>query len=251
MVLGVLALGACRLDVTVDLTMSADGTGELVIVATVDADVMAEAPGLAGSLQLDDATAAGWIVEGPTDVEDGGLTVTLRHQFASAAEAGNLLNSLGPPFQGIVVDRVATEDDITTSLTGELTLTGGFDGFGDASLLAATGSTPFRAQLDEAGATPTESMSVELTLRTPGDVQETTGDGVEGGLRWEAPLDGSSDDLATRVVLSGDSGSTWAGPVSTVALGLLLLWLVGGVVLGYRVISTRNRRRHRPAQRYR
>lgn len=251
MVVGVLALGACRLDATVDVTMNADGTGDLVVVATVDADVVHQAPGLAGSLQLEDATAAGWIVEGPTDVEDGGLTVTLRHQFASAAEAGNLLNSLGPPFQGIVLDRVATEDNITTTLTGALALTGGFDGFGDAGLLAATGSTPFRAQLDGAGATPTESMSVELTLRTTGNVEETTGDGVEGGVRWEAPLDGSSDDLATRVVLSDDGATSWAGPVSTIALGLLSLWLVGGLILGYRVITTRNRRRHRPANRYR
>jgi hypothetical protein len=248
---GVLALGACRLDVTVDLMMNADGTGELVVVATVDADVVAQVPGLQGSLRLDDATAAGWVVEGPTDVEGGGLTVTIRRPFTSAAEASNLLNSLGPPFQGVVLDRVVTEDDITTTLTGALTLTGGFDGFGDANLLAAAGSTPFRAQLDQSGATPTESMSVEFTLTTPGNVEESTGDQVDGGVRWAAPLDGSSADLSTRIALGPESGSSWAGPVATVALVLLAVWLVAGLFVGYRVWTARNRRRHRPITRYR
>lgn len=248
----VLALGACRLDVTVDVTMNADGTGELVVVARADADVVAQTPGLQGSLRLDDATAAGWVVEGPTEVEGGGLTVTLRHPLSSAAETANLLNSLGPPFQDIAIDRVATDNDITTTLSGALTLTGGFDGFGDANLIAATGSTPFRAQLDQAGATPSESMSIEFTLTTPGNVEESSGDGIDGGVRWAAPLDGSTQDLAARVVLRPDGGSSsWAGPVATIALALLALWLIGGLAVGYRVVTTRNRRRHRPVNRYR
>ena len=253
LVLGALVLSACRLDVHVNVAMNADGTGEVVVVATVDADVVTQVPGLAGSLRLDDATAAGWVVEGPTPVEGGGLTVTLRHPFASAPEAANLVNSLGPPFQGIAIDRVASEDEITTTLTGALTLPAGFDSFGDANLLAATGATPFRAQLDAAGATPAESMGVEFTLTVPGQVGQSTGDGVDGGVRWDAPLDGGTTDLNTSIVLRGESGGSngWAGPVSTGALVLLVAWLIGGAYLGFRVWSTRNRRRHRPTTRYR
>ena len=97
LVLGAVVLSACRLDVTVDLTVNADGTGEIVLVATVDADVVNQVPGLAGSLRLDDAAAAGWIVEGPTSTEAGGMTVTMRHPFASVAEATVLLAALDPP----------------------------------------------------------------------------------------------------------------------------------------------------------
>ncbi len=251
LVLGALVLSACRLDVKVDVAMNADGTGELRLVATVDADVVSQVPGLAGSLRLDDATAAGWVVDGPSPVEGGGLTVTLRHPFASAAEAANLLNSLGPPFQDIVLDRVATEDDITTTLTGALTLPAGFDSFADANLLTATGATPFRAQLDAAGATPTESMGVEFTLTVPGNVEHSSGDGVEGGVRWAAPLDGSSTDLNTTVMLGGESDSSWAEPVAALALVLLAVWLVAGTFLCYRVWTARARRRRRPTTRYR
>jgi len=249
LVLGAIALSACQLDVTVDIDMQADGTGEVVVVATVDADVVNQVRGLEGSLVLDDATAAGWVVEGPTATEGGGLTVTLRHPFASAAEAAVLVNSLGPPFQGITLDRVATEDEITTTLTGSLVLANGFDSFGDADLVAAAGATPFRAQLDAAGATPQENMSVELTLTTPGEIDG--GDGVDGGVRWAAPLDGSSRELSATAVLGGDSGSSWAGPVATGALVLLAVWLVGGAFLGSRVWSAQQRRKRRRGVRHR
>lgn len=241
-----LGLGACRLDVSVDVAMDADGTGQLAVVATVDADVVTQVPGLAGSLALDDATAAGWTVEGPTDTDDGGLRVILRHPFVSAAEATNLLNSLGPPFQGVVVERIATDDDVTTTLAGALTLANGFDGFGDDNLLAATGATPFRALLDQSQATPSESMSVQFTLSVPGAVEASTGDGVDGGVQWAAPLDGTSTDLASSIVLSpGGGGSGWAGPVATVALVLLVVWLIGGGWLAYKVWTAQARRRRR------
>ena len=243
LVLGAIALSSCKLDVTVKVDMQADGTGEVVVVVAVDADVVDQVPGLEGSLVLDDATAAGWVIEGPTATEGGGLTVTLRHPFASAAEAEVLVNSLGPPFQGITLDRVATEDAITTTITGSLVLANGFDSFGDANLVAAAGATPFRALLDAAGATPQENMSVELTLSTPGEIEG--GDSVDGGVRWTAPLDGSTEELSATAVLGGDSGSSWAGPVATGALVLLAIWLIGGVFLGYRVWTAQQRRKRR------
>ena len=84
-------------------------------------------------------------------------------------------------------------------MSGALTLPGGtWDAFGDQALLSTTGGTPFGAQLTESGANPTESMSVELAVRLPGDVEETTGEARDGALVWSAPLDGSAQDLATR-----------------------------------------------------
>ena len=47
--------------------------------------------------------AAGWVVEGPSATEAGGLSVTLRHPFASVAEATVLLAALSPPFADTVV----------------------------------------------------------------------------------------------------------------------------------------------------
>jgi hypothetical protein len=244
-----IVLAACRLDVAVDTSVNADGTGEVVVGAIVDKDVVDRVPGLAGSLVLDDATAAGWGVEGPAATEDGGLIVTLRHPFATVEEAANLLNSLGPPFGGVAMARTVTEDEVTVTMSGTLTLPGGtWDAFGDQALLTSAGGTPFGAQLTESGANPAESMTVELSVRLPGDIEETTGDRGDGAVSWSAPLDGSAQDLATRAVLREGGGSGWAGPLSTAALVLLIAWLVVGIALIVMVLRARGRRRSRPVR---
>jgi hypothetical protein len=248
--IAVAMLAACRLDVAVDTTVNADGTGEVVIVGTVDKEVVDRVPGLTGSLSLADATAAGWTVEGPAATEDGGLTVTLRHQFVSVQEAANLLNSIGPAFGDLVFEHTATEDEVTVTMAGTLSLPGGtWDAFGDQALLTSTGGTPFAAQLAESGATPTESMSVDLAVRLPGDVEETSGDRRDGTLVWTAPLDGSVADVSARSVLRPDSGSGWAGPLGTAALVLLVAWLIAGIGLAVMVVRARRRRRNRPLRR--
>jgi hypothetical protein len=116
--------------------------------------------------------------------------------------------------------------------------------------VAAAGATPFRAQLDAAGATPQDNMTVELTLTMPGEIDG--GDSVDGGVRWTAPLDGSSRQLTATAVLGGDTGSGWAGPVAAGALVLLAIWLLGGAYLGYRVWAAQRRRKARrgSARRY-
>lgn len=251
----VLVLAGCRLDVDVGVTVNADGTGEVVVTAVVDAEVVAQAPGLAGALQMSDATTAGWVVDAPAPTDDGGLSVTLTHAFASVEEATSLLASLGPPFTGVSLTRAVTEDDVTVTVAGSLTLPGGtFDAFADAELVSAVGGVPFAEQLAAAGATPSSSMTVELTLRLPGEIAETTGEQRDGAVVWEAPLDGSTTDLTTRSVLSAggdDDGGGLSGVLSTVALVAGIVWLVGGGLLIWRVVQARNRRRRRSSSRFR
>lgn len=244
--LAVVALSACRLDITTTATMDPDGSGELVLTGTVDAEVVAQVPGLANSLSLDDATSAGWVVEAPATNDDGGLAVTIRHPFVSADELTNLLQSLGPPFVNVSVVRAATDDEIVTTMAGTLSLAAGsFDAFTDTALLQSAGGVPFAAQLAAAGATPSESMSVTFSVDLPGRITETTGDVDDGVITWNAPLDGSALDLATRAVLSRTEGSGWASPVATIALVALIGWLVATVAALVAVVRARKRRAHR------
>lgn len=247
-----LLLTACRLDANVDVMMNPDGSGEVSLAVSVDADVVQQVPGLEGSLSLTDAIANGWVAEGPAATDDGGLGLTLRHPFTSVAEASNVLTSLGPPFTGISLAQILTPptgepDEIATTLMGSLSLPGGtFDAFADSELLAATGGTPFGAQLAAAGATPASSMSIRLTMRLPGQIQGTTGQRADGAVSWDAPLDGSSTDLGTQAVLGGSGGSKggW-GPVATIALVLLILWVLAAFVVAALVVRKRSRRRYR------
>lgn len=242
-------LAACRLDVRVDVAFDADGTGEVAVTGTVDRDVVDQVPGLAGSLVFTDAVDAGWQVEGPTPTEDGGLTTTLRHAFTSVEEAANLLDSLGPPFSDVAIERTVGEDEVTLAVSGSMALTGGFDGFADSELIGATGGTPFGEQLAASGATPQESMSVELALTVPGRVRETSGDTRGGAVVWSAPLDGSTAPLTLRAELGPEPGASWAGPLSVLALVLLVLWIAAGITLAVMVSRARARRRSRPLRR--
>jgi hypothetical protein len=238
--LGVLA--ACRVDVTVDLTISDDGTGELAVTAVADGDVVEQAPGLAEDLRFDDAVDAGWRVEGPT-TDDGGLTVTLTHPVTSAEEATNLLASLGPPFAEMRLERTTSADgeDTTVVLSGQLTLPDGFDSFADSELVAAVGGSPFADDLAAAGATPAGSMSAVFRARLPGEVEETNAREDDGALVWEAPLDGTASAVNARAVQRPSSGG-WADVVSMIALVLLVLWIVASAAFIVSVARARSRR---------
>ena len=250
-VAAVVLLAGCRLDVDVGMTMNADGSGELVVTAVVDAAVVAaaeqEGASLADVLLLPDAQEAGWTTEGPTATDDGGLTVTARHAFTNALDATNLLRSVGPPLNvDILITRTASEDEVTVTVAGTASLSNGsFNAFADGSLVQLLGGVPFADQIATSGVTPSQAMSVDLTLRLPGKIEQSTGDRNGGRVTWRLPLDGSSTDLTTRAVLQAGGGSSWARPVAIGALVLLIAWLLAAAAFVVRVIQVRNRRNRR------
>jgi hypothetical protein len=244
--LAIVALAACKVDATVDITIGPDGTGSVTVTAVADAEVVQQAPGLAGDLHFDDAKAAGWTVDGPTATPDGGLRVVLTHPVTSAADATNVLNSLGPPFVGMNLDRVVTDggDGATTTLTGQLALTGGFDAFADADLLGAVGGSPYAAQITASGATPATALSVTLRATVAGTVEDTNGREEQAARVWTAPLDGSAADVRLVARQSPSGGGFWS-IASTVLLVLLVLWLAAATVFIVSVVRARARRAQR------
>jgi hypothetical protein len=245
--LGAVLLTACQLDATVELTIGPDGTGTLTVTATADAEVVQQAPGLAEDLRFDDAVAAGWTVEGPTATADGGLGIVLAHPVTSAAEATNLLASLGPPFSELALARAVSEDGRTTTwtLTGNLVLPGGFDSFADADLLAAVGGSPYADQLAASGATPAGNMAMVLRADLPGEVDdESNGTEVDGVRQWEAPLDGTTSAVQLQTV-QRPGGGGFSSLLATVLLILLILWLAAATAFIVSVVRARARKAQR------
>jgi hypothetical protein len=251
----VLVLAGCHVDANAELEIRADGTGTLTVTATADHDVVEQAPGLAGDLRFDDAEALGWTVEGPSATDDGGLRIGLAHDVTSSEEATNLLNSLGPPFTGMKLERVASADgrDVTTTLTGQLTLQDGFAAFADSDLLAAVGGTPYAERLQAAGATPASALAVTLRARLPGKVEDHNGTDDAGTWVWEAPLDGSTTPVLLRTH-QAPGGGGFSSVLSTVLLVLLVVWVVVAgafIVSVVRARARRARRRRRALSRLR
>jgi hypothetical protein len=251
-----LVLAACQVDVAVDMTMADDGTGTITVVATADADVVRAVPTIADELALEDVIAAGWTVDGPKATPDGGLTITIAHPFTSAADATNLLNSIGPPFNQMSVTRTTANSDTTNSMSGLLGLSNGFESFADADLVTAVGSLPFADQIEASGATPATSMSVMLRASLPGEIitEETNGEVVDGGaIEWIVPMDGSIIELRAQSEQAPADNAWWARPLSIAALVALILWVafmtlfIGYVAYARSRRARRYRRRPRPS----
>jgi hypothetical protein len=245
------ALAGCRVDLNVDLTVEPDGTGTITLVATADADVIAAVPTLANELATDDIVAAGWILDGPTALPDGGLTITLSHAFSSDVEATNLLNSLGPPFNQIAMTRNTSGDDTTTRLAGLLGLPDGFENFADEELVAAIGSVPFAEQIAASGATPESSINAVIRATLPGRVDADDTNGTQLGsnqLEWQAPTDGTILDWRAVSVQSPGDDRWWARPLSVLTLVALVAWVAFMTLfIGYVVWARQQRtRRARP-----
>ena len=242
-----LALTACRIDTSVDVKVSADGTGVITLTAVADADVLARAPGLAEDLRFDDAIAAGWMLTPPAATEAGGLKVVLTHQFVTTEEATALLRSINGasgPLHDVVLTRAVTRDDITTSLAGTLRVDGGIDAFADPAVLASIGGSPYADNIAATGLRPTDVVTFTFTADLPGQ-PATPPEGTAGGdraLTWSVPMDGTSADLASTFALAqGRPSSSW-GTVATIALVALVAWCVFAVAAIALVARARKRR---------
>ncbi|MEM9039335.1 MAG: hypothetical protein AAGD33_05505 [Actinomycetota bacterium] len=252
--IAMLLLSACRLDVTVDIDVEPDGTGSIVVTTVADAALVERVPDLAEQLVLDDVVAAGWVVDGPTPTEDGGLRIVLSHTFSSDDEATNLIRSLGPPFRSTPnakeVGRGVVGDVTNNSLSFGLTLPEGFAEFADADLVSTVGAVPFADEFAAAGATPETSMSVTVTADLPGAIDDsrTTSETVDGRLRWEADLSPGGFVLVEAFSeQSPDEDRPWARPLSIVALIALIAWVAFmSLFIGYVAFA-----RWRRARRYR
>jgi hypothetical protein len=211
------------------MVIEPDGTGTITFIANADAEVVAAVPTLADELVTDDIAAAGWTIDGPTELPDGSLTITMSHQFSSDEEATNLLNSLGPPFSDMSVTRNSTGDDTTNRVSGLLGLPDGFDGFADDDLVAAVGSMPFAEQIEASGATPESAIDAVIRVGMPGVVTAEASNGTDLGnnlLEWAVPTDGSVLEMRAVSVQSPGDDRWWARPLSVAALIALTAWVV-------------------------
>lgn len=238
----VLVLSACRLDVAVLVDVDTAGVGTVTVSATADAELVERLPELADQLAVEDLV--GWQVDGPTPTEDGGLTVVLVTEVSSAAELADALARIGPPLRSIGVAHDL--DDLTSALAlnGTLRLDDGFADFADAELVDALGGLPFDDRLE--GVVPAEAMSFTMTVVVPGEVLDNDGEVVADGVyQWQAPLDGTERSLNLATFERVDPAPGWAGPVSTIAFLVFIVWVAVSIALIALVVLGRRQRARR------
>ena len=192
--------------------------------------------------------AAGWKVEGPTDTKDGGLTITLTHDFMGPAEATTLLGQISGtrgPLHEMVITRTGKDTNSTYTLAGRLEINGGLEAFADDATLNLLGGAPYAADVQAAGLDLGDAVGITFNAVLPGTVNNTTGQATEGAITWRVPMDGTPTSLATSVT-NVDIASSISRFAKVLVLGLLYLWLIASVILILMVMRARNRRRPTP-----
>lgn len=248
----VAVLAGCRLDIVVTVAMDPDGTGTVTVLATADDELLERAPGVLDDLRFDDATAQGWTIGQPEATPDG-TALTLSHEFHSAEELANVLNSIGGPFAGTwqaarTPGTGDAEGHISNAVIGTLQLVDGYAAFSDSDLTAAVGGQPFGEALAASGLSVDQAMSLTLRVELPGELVQSSGVEVsEGVFEWQPPLDGSATAVeAVTVQRPASEGKAWAGPLATVALIALVAWLAVSIAfIVFVVIARRSKRRKR------
>jgi hypothetical protein len=235
----VLVAAGCRLDVDVAVVMDADGAGTITVTAVADPELVAEVPGLAEDLRLDDFRTAGWASDGPTATPDGGLQVVLTHDVVSPDQANDLLASLngeGGPFHGLTLARTVDGDSVTFAADGTLQVVGGIDAFSDAYVASLGAGTPFAETLAARGEPLDDDLGIELSVALPGDV-DTDATLTDAGASWQVPLDGSAATVAAASTTK--ESHTFARLLSWLALAALIVWIV--VAIAFITYVARNR----------
>jgi hypothetical protein len=226
-----LILAACQLDVDIAVSMTANGSGSVSVRVVADEELVEAAPSIASRVLVDDLLEAGWLADGPSQLDDGGVVITLTHNFTNADELTDILNSIGPPISEVSVQRDLTRDTAdrvvaaTNSISATLKLTDGFNDFSDAEDLLE-------------GRSPADVMTVDISIALP----DSSADGQERIEEWSAPLDGTSTSLEMTTSQTTDNPTTLTSRIST-ALGFLLVgWIAAsGIFITWVVVARRRR----------
>lgn len=240
----ILTLGACRLDTAVTLDVRPNGSGDLTVTATADPALVAAVPDLAEQLELDDAVAAGWLVEGPSRTDAGGLRVRLSRRLDTIDDIVAALDDLSAefgPLKDVSLTREGKEDDSTWTLRGRLEANGGLAAFADQRLLELIGAPPFADTIAARGLEVGQAVGMTVRVRLPGSLVTTTGVTEGDVVQWTATFDGGTQEIVA-VSQHTAVGATVGRVMAPILRWLLIAWLVTMAGLSGAVVVARRRR---------
>lgn len=176
-----ISLASCRTNVDVAIKQNLDGTGEVRVTLDLDAEAARQAGDLKRTLRVADLESAGWRLIGPTtDDTTGTMRFAAAKSFRNPGEATLAINQLtgdDGPFGQLVVDRSRTPVRISSSVSGDLDFTKGYDAFGDEVIAQTMQSTSPLGNdpvvfSDRFGAPIEQLLPITLSVELPGALPE-------------------------------------------------------------------------------
>jgi len=227
-------LGACRLQLDVNVEVEEDGSGAVEVVVGVDRDGVERIGGdLETVLAIDDLQDAGWTIDGPDEEADGFTRVWFRKGFDDPEGAGEVFEEIAGedgPFQGFAVSHDSSLARTEWGFRGRVDFSGGLEAFSDDELAAALDGEPLGQSVEEIEAQLGEALSriiqVRVGVRLPGEVTSNATTKAENGALWQVGFgDGTIDMEAT-----GEETRTTTVVGLVVAIVCAVLLLVYGLV---------------------
>jgi hypothetical protein len=221
LLVAVLLLAGCRVDATTTVEVAEDGSGMVTVEVVLDQEAAARIPDLAEQLRIRDLRRTGWEVAGPTEGDDGEVTITAAKQFFEPAQLEAVLAEIG----GVSGDLTRERTFGTTSydFTGTLDLSRGLRTFSDRQLTRLLDGSPIGqdpAELEaELGAPLSDLSSFTFVIQLPdgSDTQTTTFEAALGD--DPVPMAASTEDRNLLVF-----GLAGGAVLAVLLLVLVLLW---------------------------
>lgn len=233
-----LVTSACQVDAVVDVEVTEDGSGTVVLTTAFDEEIVEAAPELIDGLRTDDLSAAGWTVDGPRRAESGGsVIVSATKPFLSPDDLAGVLDEIAGAdtlFSDFAVERTRSFARTTYDVTGQINPRISLEEFGDSGITGLVGS-PLGLSISELEAAANrpieETVNLEFTITLP-DTVTANGADVDGRVaRWQLrPSDPLPTDIAVSSSIEDRVPRIWAA-VALVALALL------GTLLIFRILA--------------
>lgn len=217
-------LGACRLQVDVNVEVGEDGSGEVEVVIGVDDDALDRIGGdLAAVLDVDSLAEDDWVVDGPAEEGDGFTRVRIRHPFESPSDAADVFAFIAPddgPFQDLAVTRDRSAFETKVGFTGRVDFSAGVPSVDGSDLESVE---ELEARL---GDSLSRLVQVRVSARLPGDVTSNATTKADNGAVWQIGFGEGSVDLEATGTTSRVGTVIAIGGAALAALLLVLYALV-------------------------
>jgi len=217
----VVAASACRVDTTVEISFSEDGSGSVEVMLVADAAAVSLLADDPAELDFSDLSEAGWDVTGPL-VENGGMRIEAAKQFLNASELQPVLDEIVGP--GVVFSDAALTQtrefaridfrpaSTDYAFSARVDPTPPLAALGDELLAAQLDGEPLGRSLAEiesaAGVSFAEALGLTVVVTMPRGAASDTGEAVDETVTWtfaygdpvaEIDARASIDDILPRV----------------------------------------------------
>ncbi len=243
----VLAASACKVDTTVEISFSDDGSGTVEVTLIADAAAVSLLTSDPAALVFTDLTEAGWLITGPLLEEDGGMRIEAEKSFPSASELQSVIDEIMGPgvvFSDVVFSQTREFDRIDYrpastdyEFSAKVNPSPSLDFLGDELLAANLAGEPLGRPLTQieaaSGTTFAESLGLTVIVTMPRGASTDTGEALDETVTWTFAYGDPETEIDARASIVDILPRVWAlvSLLAFVLLALVLLVELAGFVL--------------------